>query len=485
MGQAERVQASEDPGSQGVNVDLLPMPQALPVSGRVAEGRPISSGYLARDRHSGEENHCDHYHGEHGADQGCNGHANIKEAIEQDASVWEDGNDRDCACSPMEQRALRASATEAQKRRGPAPPTRRVQLRSYRAPSDPNDLYSTQLERFLSLLVQADSRLVGSRVGHRVQLVDCRMTAEGQELDSLTEAVYRRLTSILCQRDPWEDTVQSLEGLVKEKGRLPLRRVGDERHLAYWLNTQQCRFGAGRLLEHRWRRLVNSSSPLIRQRVQAWPLNSQDGRFKRRCLELKAYIETNGELPRLSVKTPNSQSHRLALWLRGVANNAGWTRPDRREMLESLHPLVAELVWKWAAMAARRTTPRIDLPIWQRMLQRLVAWVQAKGHLPSTTCSDPRLYDWFRRNIRRLERLPEELVKQFHDSHPLIAAQVRAAQVKHAERAGLQGVQEKCLCPRMLWAHEVGLCCSTKQVIDPQSWANLSTQLRDKVGWPG
>ena len=41
-----------------------------------------------------------------------------------------------------------------------------------------HELFSTQLERFLSLLVQADSRLLGSNVGHRIQLVDCRRAVD-------------------------------------------------------------------------------------------------------------------------------------------------------------------------------------------------------------------------------------------------------------------------------------------------------------------
>ena len=157
---------------------------------------------------------------------------------------------------------------------------------------------------------------------------------------------------------------------------------------------------------------------------RGWLLNHQDSNFKRRCLELKAYIETNGKLPRLSAKTPNSQSHRLAVWLRDLINR-GWTKPDRRAMLESLHTLVAELLAKWDA-----TPARIDLPKWQSRLRRLVAWVQENGHLPSTTGSETVLYEWLRRNLRRLSRLPQELVKQLLDSHLLIAAKVRAAQVK-------------------------------------------------------
>ena len=372
-------------------------------------------------------------------DQGCSRPsmpATMTEAIQWDTAVWEQLHDSDIgrANSRMEQQAVRTSAAEAQQRGVPGPPIRRVQLKSNLAPSDRNELYGNQLERFLSLLVQADSRLVGSSVGHRIQLVDCRMTAEGQEFDSLTERVYRRLTAILRQSDPWEDNLQTLEAFVEEKGRLPLRRVRVEKRLVYWLNTQRDYLRAGLLLEHRWQRLVNSSSSLLRQSAEGWLLNSQGGKFKRRCLELKAYIEMNNELPRHNTKLPNSRSNRLARWLSSLADGGGWTQPDRRATLESLHPLVIELVGKWDT----RPTLRIRLPAWQRMLRRLVACVQAKGHLPNAACSQTEvgLYDWLNRNIRRVERLPKELVKQLLDSHPLIAAKVRAAQAKQRSCQG-------------------------------------------------
>ena len=416
--------SGENRHSQKANVDLSPMPQILSASRRVGEGRSISPGYLAGDGHSGEENHCDHSQGEHGADQVCNGHAAIKEALQQDAALWEDCND-----------ALRSSPVEAQQRGGAGPPIRRVQLKSSLNPSDPNELHGSQLERFLSLLVQADSRLVGSSVGHRIQLVDCRTTVvEGQELDSLTQAVYRQLTAILRQRDLWEDTLQSLEAFVHEKGRLPLRKVRDEKSLACWLNTQRARLRAGLLLEHKWWRLVRSSLPLIRQRAQGWLSGDRDGAFQRGCLELKAYLETHGKLPHFSRKAPRtSQRNRLALWLSSLREREGWTKPERRTKLESLHPLVLELLANWSA-----PTSRIDLPIWQRMVHRLVVCVQANGHLPRSGSADKELYDWLYRNLRRLERLPQELVKQLLDSHPLIAAKVRAAQALHVGRTGLK-----------------------------------------------
>ena len=263
MGQAEQLQAREGPDAQEANVDLSPMPQPLSASDGAAEGRRILLGRSGGCGHSSEDSQRDLINGvatacanpqqglaEHGA-LTCNGHLTIKEAIQQDTVLRLRDGKTGSARSPMDQQPVTSSAAEAHQRGGTGPPIRRVRLKSYVAPADPNKLYATQLERFLSLLVQADSRLVGSSVGHRIQLVDCRMTVEGQELDSLTEEVYRRLTAILCQSDPWEDMFQSLEAFAHKKKRLPLRRVHDEQRLAYWLNTQCARLRAGLLLEHR------------------------------------------------------------------------------------------------------------------------------------------------------------------------------------------------------------------------------------------
>ena len=365
----------------------------------------------------------------------------IQQTIQKDTAAWEQHPlFMDRANSRMEQQSVRTSAAEAQPRGVPGSQIRRVQLKSNLAPSDPNNLYGSQLERFLSLLVQADSRLVGSNVRHRIELVDCRMTVEGQELDSLTGAVYRRLTAILCQSDPWDERLQSLEAFVEENGKLPRRKdlsgaSYSEKSLGNWLNAQRARLRAGLLSDQQWQRLANSSLPLIRRRAQGWLANDQDGAFQRRCIELKSYMELNGELPRFTSKTPNSQSHRLALWLGSLRDRGGWNEPVRRAMLERLHPLVAELVAKWDARSTR-----IDLRAWQSVFRRLVNWVQAKGRLPrlSSTSSGKELYNWLYRNLRRLERLPQELVQDLHDSHPLIAAEVRAAQMRQLGRARLK-----------------------------------------------
>ena len=62
MGQAVELKAREGCDSQEANVGLSPMPPILSASGRVAEGRQILPGCLARDGLSRQENKRDHYH---------------------------------------------------------------------------------------------------------------------------------------------------------------------------------------------------------------------------------------------------------------------------------------------------------------------------------------------------------------------------------------------------------------------------------------
>ena len=109
VGQAEQLQAREDADSQEANVDvyLSPMPQPLSASDGAAEGRRILPGRSGGCGHSGEDSQRDHINGvaaacanpqlgrglaEHGA-LTCNGHATVKEGIQEDTVLClRDGN---------------------------------------------------------------------------------------------------------------------------------------------------------------------------------------------------------------------------------------------------------------------------------------------------------------------------------------------------------------------------------------------------------
>ena len=212
--------------------------------------------------------------------------------------------------------------------------------------------------------LQADSRLVGSPINHRIQLVDCRLDVEG-ELRSWTQAVYKSLTAILMQCDPWEQRLRSVEDFAAVNGRLPRKDGKDshERTLGSWLYFQ-CACIKQSQLGLRWGRLFSSSSALLRQRVEGWMSKDINCGFKRHCWQLKGYIEMYSELPRYTNKSPKSLSHVLAKWL-NIQRFSGISNPCRRKILESVHPLVAELVSKWDVR-----TLRVDRPKWQARLSR-------------------------------------------------------------------------------------------------------------------
>ena len=313
------------------------------------------------------------------------------------------------------------------------------QLTSSAVLSGGDEFFSTQLERFLSLLVQADSRLVGSSMGYRIQLVDCRLAADG-ELVGWADAVCGRLTAILQQSDPWEQRLQSVEDFAAINGRLPMKHVGErnERTLGYWLSNHGLRPVWGQLEGCRVQRLLNSSSLLVRRRAEGWLLKDPNCAFKRRCQQLKQYVEMYGKLPS---NTPNSSYADLASWLTRQKATGAMSNPHRRPMLESVHPLVAKLVEKWDANPAR-----VDASNWQGWLERLVSFARARGRLPLsyTIKSERPMYLWLNRQVRRLEHLPEELVQQLRTSHPLITAAVNARKARKVRLNGFAQSGARC-----------------------------------------
>ena len=90
-------------------------------------------------------------------------------------------------------------------------------------------------------------------------------------------------------------------------------------------------------------------------------------------------------------------------------------------MLEAVDPLVADLLAKWDARP-----PKVNVGSWEAWFQRLLDLVKSEGRLPKCDpkSAEKRLYEWFNRQLRRLEQLPNELVDQLRGSHRVIAAAV-------------------------------------------------------------
>ena len=299
------------------------------------------------------------------------------------------------------------------------PKMRRVKLESSNILSDFSAFaleHSNQLERFLEVLVQADQRLVGSAVGHRIQIVDCTVGGEF-EVDPLMEAVYGRLSAILAQRDPWETRLDEVEAFVEKHGRCPRKRGANfslaERVLGNWVDHQREAIRSQRMPAHRLQMLLNTSSSLLRRRSEGWLAGGLEGAFEQNCQELKQYIETHGELPKLNLADCGSLGHRLARWLIDLRNTGAFAIPERKKMLEQVHLLVKELVQQWSST----TFKNIDENEWKKQLKRVVDFHQWKGWLPrggSKKGSESSLYRWLRLQRKRLAAgiLPAKLTAQ-------------------------------------------------------------------------
>ena len=282
--------------------------------------------------------------------------------------------------------------------------------------------YDGQVERFLAMLVRADDRLVGSIASHRVQIVDCSLQGEGEiDFDTIHSSLYRRLTAILSQSDPWEIRFQSLEDFCEKHGRLPSRlreSAFGEKKLGTWLANQNCELKHQRMLVQRMNKFLNSSHRIIRRRAEGWATGDRDGRFQERCAELKRYLQEHSRLP---------SGHPLAGWLQNQRSRGMDLNPQKRKMLQSVHPFVARVLERWAH--AREI--RIDVETWERRLQELDAFVWVREQLPRQIAGEASLSIWFQVQRRRiyLSILPLELRKRFQGCHPLIAAAAHRAWV--------------------------------------------------------
>ncbi|CAJ1419462.1 unnamed protein product [Effrenium voratum] len=244
------------------------------------------------------------------------------------------------------------------------------------------------------------------------QVIDCT-AAQHVKLDEVTCAVHAELAAVLRNTDPWEVRFRELEDFVSTVGRLPKERVEriEERTLGHWLTSQGKRFRANFLLPHRLHKLLNASSPLLRERVQKWL--SPRKAFEQKCQELQEHIEATGSPPSFSCE---SAERKLAIWLYAQARHRKLST-IRRRILEDVHPSVKDLLRSWA-----KTPVRVNAKLWHRRRLELLDFVAREGCLP-TDVGGRGLYSWLQLQRRRFHhgQLPAELMLELQRSHPLIA----------------------------------------------------------------
>ena len=308
---------------------------------------------------------------------------------------------------------------------------RRVRLQSLDGVGSSAQEYQSQLERFLAKLMQADERLIGSRAGHRIQVIDCRIGVAGEVgMDAVTNAVSRRLSALLMQTDSWQVRFESLEEFVLSHHKVPNKGSKDrnslEVSLGSWLSNQHRDLKLGRLPAHRLQRLQSSSVDLIRQRVGKWLAGGRGDIFRQKCQDLRRHIETHNQLP--SRSSPDPKTRKLGKWLWNLRRSVPRSRVQQINTLKAVHPLVKQL-FQWD------THPlKIQKTLWYRKLEELSTFVHQHGRLPyqgGTSQSDEiRLYCWLWLQRSRIltGNLPEKFVEALQDEHPLISEAVAIAE---------------------------------------------------------
>ena len=307
---------------------------------------------------------------------------------------------------------------------------RRVRLQSLDGVGSSAQEYQSQLDRFLTKLMQADERLIGSSTGHRIQVVDCRIGVAGEVwMDAATNAIYGRLTALLMQTDPWQVRFESLEEFVRMHQRLPRqywKSTGTfEASLGKWWSYQYRDLKLGRLSTHRLQRLQSTPVGLIQQRVGKWLAGGHEAIFKQRCQDLRRHMQKHNQLPDRC--SPNPRTRKLGNWLWNLRTSSPPSRVKEINALKAVHPLVKQL------LQIDSHPLKIKEIVWSRKVEELSTFVYQHGRLPTafrTSRSESRLYQWLWRQRSRIltGNLPDKFVAALQNAHPLISEAVAIAE---------------------------------------------------------
>ena len=303
-------------------------------------------------------------------------------------------------------------------------PRQRVKL-SIGADTQRQDSFATQLERFLSILAHADSRLTGSSwnmLGSRVWFADCRTSQATFLAAAIKQSWFRQLAILLRCPDRWEARMQQLEDFVEHYGRLP-RLWGDRQEikLSTWLaETGKGIKQGGMAAAQRLQRCLNSPSPLVRRRAQSW--QDPDKHFREGCAKLKDFLDRFQCLPPCSGARADVESKKLRIWLQhqrqALLTNPNSPRQSRRlQTLTAMDPIVEQFMQPPYKKRGSRHALKVLLP-----LQRFVAQT---GELPSrhsTSAEERNIYASMAQLRRKFLQLTPKQRLQVVTSHSLIAS---------------------------------------------------------------
>ncbi|CAE7570386.1 unnamed protein product [Symbiodinium sp. CCMP2456] len=282
-----------------------------------------------------------------------------------------------------------------------------------------------QLERFLQVIGNADSRFLATDTKHlqsRICVSDCQLQ---QGLSQLWgRSVQYQLALILQRRDPWELRLRAVEEFVQEHGILPreVTQMPAEKSLAHWLRQAGYYLKKRLLTAARMQKLLDSSCGKLRARVQKW-LDPQTP-FERFVKKLREFVRVHHRMP-IDNRALSKEEYKLAQSQNQFLFPGRKDRERRLQILEKEGPIVA----KWVA-SKRTGHPRLDMKKWRRKLQKLVEFLNMHGRLAQSGSSERPMYVWLHQQRHQLDRLPADLRAELLNSHPLVASFLQSARPK-------------------------------------------------------
>ncbi|CAE7949612.1 irc3 [Symbiodinium sp. KB8] len=285
-----------------------------------------------------------------------------------------------------------------------------------------DESFTSQLERFLSVLCHADTRLSSSSSSMLRSRFCFAYCSSVEKVNAATaNGWFRQLAPVLQKQDRFEARVLEIEDFVELHGRLPSQKAvqENEKILGIWLkNTgRSIRHSGGMASEQRLQRFLSSTSSLIRRRASQW----QEPYFSVCCAKLRDYMGKFRALPSTS-PAADSEVRKLAFFLfnqRALFHRDPHKNKIRKAALSATHPLVAEFL---------KTRPRGRQQLYADQCMQLQQFVVSTGKLPRTkgTSSERTCYWWMVRQRQRLRKLPREVRAQLVSLHPLITCFLQA-----------------------------------------------------------
>ena len=262
----------------------------------------------------------------------------------------------------------------------------------------------------MAVIGEADSRLLAQPLGARLWIADARTIKGETNLASIAKDVLPQLEVCLRQADYWELRLEALENFVAENGRLPVQNSQkmEERVIGLWLRNVGSRIRPQLMDPRRVQKLLNSTSELLRTRVQEWL--GQDVTFLKRCKALNDFVQKHDRLPNQTARLTRHADleHRLQCFLAGFQKGATHATPGRLKTLKELHPLVTSRIESWESGA-----DGIHSRSWHERWIQLTRFVEQAQRLPrSSVLKERPLNCWIAKQRRRFLLLPEMLQKQ-------------------------------------------------------------------------